>query len=79
MSPIETRETTIKRLPQRRRGRRYRYDVVIYKPVEGQHHGVYDARLHIGQEMGYTRTWLGAALAMARKVTTRVVLDDHRA
>ncbi len=48
---------------------RWRWDAVKYRPAEGQFPGVYDRRVHMIGDGGYTRTWLGSALALARHLT----------
>lgn len=48
--------------------RRWRWDVVRYRAVDGEHPGVLDRRVHLDSDHGYTFTRLGAAWAMAGAV-----------
>lgn len=55
-----------KGLRARGRLRRWRWDVVVYRAVEGEHPGVKDRRVHLHAYCGYTVTRIGAALEAAR-------------
>ncbi|MEU4590027.1 hypothetical protein [Micromonospora aurantiaca (nom. illeg.)] len=50
--------------------RRWRWDVTRFAQVEGRHPGVFDARLHLIGDFGYTSTWLAAAVNVVRRVTS---------
>lgn len=61
------REVRFQRLPEARRGRRWRWDVTRYRRDNGPHSGA-AALTHLGGDMGYTRTYLGALIGLARSL-----------
>lgn len=51
------------------RFRRWRWTVTRYGLTDPVNSGVYEGRMHLWSESGYTFTWLGAALAAAFWIT----------
>lgn len=45
---------------------RWRWDVTNYLPTDPTYPAVWDGRLHLGGECGYTFTKLGALIALSR-------------
>lgn len=67
-------ETRIARAPaphhyRLARWRRWRWQVTRYALTDPVNPGVYDGRLHLWSDSGYTFTRLGAALAVADEIT----------
>lgn len=48
--------------------KKWRWDVVFQKPVDGLNPGVLDTRYHILRESGYTRTRVGAVYQISKLI-----------
>jgi hypothetical protein len=46
--------------------RRWRWQATTYRPTDSAHPGVWDSRLHLGDDHGHTFTRLGALVALGR-------------
>lgn len=68
MKPELRNEVRLIKLNEAHRGRKWRWDVTQYLPVEGTNAGVYDARWHVGGDFGYSRTLLGASVRVIRNL-----------